>query len=455
VPEETIDIGSQLELFVDDYLVDRMEGVTQKLHSPIPREIALHLNQPWEGPDSYDPVVIKDGDRYRMWYRAWHDEDVPLYTCYAESKDGVNWNRVTVGEVEFRGSKENNIVIDDVRMRAVCVFKDENPKTPEAERYKATGVGKAPPNWTINAMVSPDGLHWKSMQKEPIIIARRGPERYSHYMDSHNIFFWDKQRGHYVGYVRGWLYPGETRTIRRSTSADFRNWSEFQFIDMGNSPVEHLYKNACTPYFRAPHIYLMFPKRFVPDRKVVDDHPYSGVSDAVFMTSRDGQHWDRRFMEAFLRPGLDKNNWTDRNMYIGCGVMPTGPTEMSVYYVENYQHPTCRIRRGSLRIDGFVSINASYAGGEFLTKPLTFKGKRLIINYSTSAVGGIRVEIQDASGKPVTGYTLDEGTLIYGDEIEHVVTWESGLDVGSLVGQPIRLRFVMKDADLYSIHFRP
>ena len=138
--------------------------------------------------------------------------------------------------------------------------------------------------------------------------------------------------------MRGWIPPG-IRTIRRSVSDDFRYWSEPEFIDLGDSPTEHLYKNACTQYFRAPHIYLMFPKRFVPDRKFHEDWKANGLSESVFMTSRDGVDWDRRFMEPFLCLGSDLDNWTDRNLYIGVGVVPTGPAEMSVYFMEHYRRP--------------------------------------------------------------------------------------------------------------------
>jgi len=208
-----------------------------------------------------------------------------------------------------------------------------------------------------------------------------------------------------------------------------------------------------TPYFRAPHIYLGFPKRFVPSRKAVEEHPNPGVSDGVFMTSRDGIRWNR-WMEAFLRPGLDRENWTERNNQIAYGVVPTGEKEISIYWIEHYRHPTCRIRRGTLRTDGFVSVHAPYAGGELLTKPLKFEGSNLVINYSTSAVGYICVEIQDEQGRPIPGYGLDEASEIYGDEIERIVAWSGGPDVSALSGRPIRLRFVMRDADLYSIRFR-
>lgn len=450
---DALDVRSRLEVFVDDYLFESLSGVTLRLHSPTPREVALHLDRPWEGPISYDPVVMKDGDLYRMWYRAWRDEEQHSpRTCYAESKDGVNWRRPTLGLVEFQGSRENNIVIDGSQVGHVCVFRDGNLKAPSSERYKATGIsprtvdGKA----AIVALVSPDGLHWEQMQEKAILVDHRHLG-----FDSHNIFFWDNVKERYAAYLRGWLQPSGVRSIRWCTSLDFRNWTEPEFIDMGDAPQEHLYKNACQPYFRAPHIYLMFPKRFLPERKAISQHPYEGVSDAVFMTSRDGHHWDRSFMEAFLRPGLDPNNWTERNTYIGPNVVPTSPTEISLYYMENYRHPTVRVRRATLRVDGFVSVNAPYAGGEFSTRPLRFEGGELAINYSTSAAGSIRAEIQDVEGSPIQGYGLADSEEMYGDEIEHVISWRGDTDLGSLADRPIRVRFVMRDADIYAMRFRP
>lgn len=109
--------------------------------------------------------------------------------------------------------------------------------------------------------------------------------------------------------------------------------------------IQHLYTNAVTPYFRAPHLYVGFPKRYAPDRQVVIRWTApiggQGCADAVFMNSRDGLHWDRRFVEAFLRPGLDVENWTDRNLAIAPGVVQTGPGEMSLYYIPHYAHGTC------------------------------------------------------------------------------------------------------------------
>jgi hypothetical protein len=76
------------------------------------------------------------------------------------------------------------------------------------------------------------------------------------------------------------------------------------------------------------------------------------------------------------------------------------------------------------------------------------------INYSTSAAGGIRIEIQSAAGKPLPGFALEDCKEIIGDHIERVVAWKGTSDVSKLAGKTVRLRFVMKDADLFAIKFQ-
>ena len=468
------DVGSRLELFVDDWLIERMDGLRLTLHQPVPQEIALEFDRPWEGKGSYDPVYMKEGDRYRMWYRGgpvWdglrQDHRPEACTCYAESDDGIHWERPNLGIYETRGirgfepTRENNIVVHGSTAKAVCVFRDNNPAAPESERYKAIGLADVHAlRGTLRGLVSPDGLHWSVLDTDPIITAP-DDDHWPHF-DSHNTALWDPNQGQYVAYMRGMdprfgvfeHYPPGIRSIRRSVSPDFRIWSKPEFIELGDTPIEHLYKNGASLYYRAPHIYLMFPKRFFPERKFHEDWQADGLSESVFMSSRDGIRWDRRFMEAFIPMGTDQDNWTDRNMYKGVGVVPTGPAEMSVYYIEHYRRPSVHLRRGALRIDGFASVNAPYAGGELVTKPLTFEGRELMINYSTSAAGSLRVEIQDAEGRPIEGYALDDCPETYGDEIERVVRWGDTTDVSSLAGRPVRLRFAMKDADLYSLQFR-
>jgi hypothetical protein len=93
------------------------------------------------------------------------------------------------------------------------------------------------------------------------------------------------------------------------------------------------------------------------------------------------------------------------------------------------------------------------SGGEFVTKPITFTGKHLVLNFSTSAAGSVRVELQDAAGKAVSGFALDDCEETFGDSLERTIYWKGGNDVSALAGKPVRVRFVLKDADVFSLRF--
>ena len=451
-----LDIGSRLELFVDEELIGKKRKVALKMHEPVAQEIVLRFNKPWEGATSYYVTVLQDGDLYRMYYRGseLRAENSWQHGCCAESTDGKKWDRPAVGLCEHNGSKDNNIIWTGFGGHNFAPFIDENPECKPSRRYKALAGGP------LIGLVSADGLAWKKLRKAPIITDGA--------FDSQNVALWDTIQKQYVAYFRVFadvetgkmshelgkdkVFQG-VRSIARATSDDFRNWSQTVEIDYGGTPREQLYTNSIVAYPRAPHIYLGFPKRFMTTRKAVPEHPAVGVSDGVLMSSRDGLHWNREFMEAFLRPGRDAGNWGERSNHIARGILQTACDELSIYYVEHYRTKTCRLRRATLRIDGFVSVNAPYSGGEFTTVPLKFDGSRLVINYATSAAGSVRVELRDSKGKPIPGYTLRECPEIYGDEIEHTVTWDDGEDLSKLQKRGVQVRFVMEDADLYALRF--
>ena len=472
--EGSLDIGSRLELFVDDWLIDSMKALELKLHSPRPAGKVLILDRPWEGVTSAYISVFKDGDLYRMYYRGSSSKgytvgsllepgervipEHPHVTCYAESRDGRNWTRPSLGLFEFQGSRENNIVWAAASSQCFMAFRDANPSAPRAQRYKALAISTESSPKRVIGLASPDGLRWQPVRKEAIIIQEETDSGADH-------AFWDTEQKRYVAYLRA-FHPPPLKTIRlvaRSTSADFLNWSELEFLDTGDAPVEHFYTSGAVPYFRAPHLYLAFPRRFLPWRTLdlYKDNRGSGVSDVVFLSSRDGLHWKRTFMEAFIRPGRNIRSWIHRANTPASGVVPTGEDEISLYLQRHYTFPSIHVERMVLRTDGFVSVHAGYAGGEFVTKPLIFQGENLHLNFATSAAGSIRVEIQDATGNPLPGFALEESPLIWGDEIEHTVRWErshakgtSDKPLARIARKLVRLRFVMKEADLYSLRFR-
>ncbi len=458
------DVGSRRELFVDTFLIGRLTDARLELHHPQPAGVALKFDRPWEGVFSGYATVIKDGETYRLYYRglpasskghADHSLATEV-TCYAESRDGAMFARPNLRLFEVLGMRDNNVILArSPACHNFSPFLDSRPGVPVGERFKAVGgTGKT----GLLAFVSADGIHWQPLGDAPIIT--KGA------FDSQNVVFWSESEGCYVCCFRTFKRVAGTRYrwISRATSPDFLHWSEPVEMDMGDVPAEHYYTNQTHPYFRAPQIHVSIFARFMPGRRVVTPAQadeisvvgkYAGdCSDAAFMTTRGGARYDRTFMESFIRPGPGLGNWVSRTNYPARGVVPTGPTEMSCYVQRRYAQPAHHLQRLTLRIDGFVSVHAPYGGGEMLTKPLTFRGTKLEVNYATSAAGSIRVEIQDASGKALPGYGLAEATELIGDRLDGVAHWQAGSDVSALAGRAVRLRFVMKDADLYSIRFR-
>ena len=133
------------------------------------------------------------------------------------------------------------------------------------------------------------------------------------------------------------------------------------------------------------------------------------------------------------------------------GIVQTSPDEFSMYVSEHYRWPDNRLRRVTVRRHGFASVHAGEAGGEFAMPPLTFSGEKLVLNYATSAAGSLQVEIQDAAGAPIPGFALTDMDTLYGDELDAEATWKAKSDLSELIGRAVRLRFVLRDADLFAI----
>ena len=479
--EAPVEIGTRLELFVDHYLIDRLEGARLTLGRPEPAGTVLKADQPWEGPFNFGYEVIRDGGIYRLFYRGWSEDD-SVVVCYAESRDGVRWEKPNLGLVDVAGTRENNVValMDETGLSplsSLYPFVDSRPGVPASERVKGIRAilqSKEPFLMHVYLYGSKDWFRWSRLREEPIIATG-----IRNAFDASNYFFWSQTEGLYVCYFR-YMVSRPTgssaaglRSVQRATSRDLIHWSEpkgMTYSDTGTAiPSDHLYTNNTEPYFRAPHLYVGLAARFMRGQRVVTDAQldrmqvasqggniyYEDCSDAVLLTTRPGTNrFDRTFPEALVRPGPGPENWISRTNYPLKGVVQTGPAEMSFFVSRHYAQPSWHIERLTLRLDGFSSVQAPYQGGEMHTKPLVFSGKQLVINYATSAAGSLRVEVQDMEGRPFPGLSLSDCPEIIGDEIERPVTWEGRQDLGQLSGKPVRLRFVMKDADLYSMRFQ-
>ncbi len=519
-----VDIGSRLELMVDDYLVGRLSGGAQRrLNRPVPQDIALRLDAPWEGNACGGFTVFEDDGRYRMYYRGQNFEydssglESPRgkQICYAASDNGIQWEKPGLGLVAFDGSSENNIIMDgeDLLNGMFTPFKDPNPACAADARYKSFALMQRGGARGLWAYKSADGFQWSEMSDGPVITQGL--------LDTQNLAFWDGARGEYRAYHRNEFrlpqtgeepygsHPFQTgpnglqagserptdgnrkqdgdrlrgsrygRDILTATSTDFVQWTPSVYVNYSEGRPDELYTNQIMPYFRAPHIFLGFPTRYVerpwseslealPElahrrmRAGISERYGTAVTDGMFMSSRDGYNFSL-WPESFIRPGLrPRDNWTYGDNFQNWGLVTTpsamagAPDELSLFVREGYWRDGASVlRRYTLRVDGFASVQAPLSGGEFMTKPLIFAGGDLVLNFSASAAGSIRVEVlRDQMNTPVEGFSLEDCVEVLGDELARVVRWKDGRTLSGLAGTPIRLRFVLRDADLFSFRFR-
>ena len=460
VLEPPIDIGDRIQPMIDRHLVDSIDGLDLRLATPRDQGEVFRFDRTWEGPFCAYATVIHDGDRYLLYYRglptAGKDLSTREVTCVATSEDGRSWTRPTIGRFEVDGTRDNNVILADAApvTHNFSPFLDTRPGVPADQRFKALGGSE---HSGLIAYASADGLRWRRLRDAPVITDGM--------FDSQNVAFWSEPEQCYVCCFRTWSGEGYSgfRTVSRATSPDFITWSETVPMRFGDGPMEHLYTNQTHPYFRNPEIAIAIAARFMPGRQVVgtdeakaldvDPGYFRDCSDAIFMTTRGGDRYDRTFREGFLRPGLGLENWVSRSNYPALGVVQTGPAEMSVYMNADYAQPGAHLRRFSMRLDGFASMHAGADDGRWTTKPLVFAGDRLELNFATSAAGEILVELQDEEGVPIDGFTLDDAIPTIGNEISKVVRWKNGSDLGKVAGRRIRVTFRMRDADLYAFGF--
>jgi hypothetical protein len=436
---EPIAIGSRLELFVDDYLIDKMTGdVRQYVHRPEPKEVVLVTGQPWEGNTCAYYTIFQDGDRYRMYYRGSHADEKTQrslhaeVTCYAESRDGIHFTKPQLGLYDWEGSKANNIIWTGIGTHNFTPFLDANPNCSADSRYKAIAGGQPPGKRGLHVFQSADGIHWSMIHDEPVITQGA--------FDSQNLAFWDPIRKRYVDYHR--TFVDGVRAIMTCTSPDFINWTEPVLLNYPDAPQQHLYTNAIRPYPRAPHIKVGFPTRYLPAQSQVEP---------IFMSSRDGVTF-HRWNDPVIPRTAPQDRDGNRSNYLANGLvqLPNNDREYAVYATEAYYRgPDSRIRRFMYRIDGFVSVRGDDKGGQLTTRPLTFTGDSLVVNFATQDSGRIELDLLDERDAVLASAVLT------GDEIAHAVSWESGKTLDKLAGKPVRLRFGINKADVYSIRFVP
>lgn len=493
----TVECGDRLQVMWDDWIVDTNKTTAvRQLHQPTYAGVAMLHDDAWEGDASSWHNIVVDSDEkgtlYRMYYLGWDcvkdiiksrdpNNEKTYQICYAESRDGVTWVKPNLGLFTYNGSKANNIILDrscgDITRwgGVLSVFKDENPVCPPDERYKGLTGGAG-----LNCYVSADGIHfrfgWTLFKNE----GRRVM------FDTMCNAIWDRRTSLYHVYVRGnrkvpkderdlmWN-DGEMRQIVHATSKDFRTWTPRNPVeyDSPDGPTFEypMYSNDAVAYDRNPDLFVAFPTRYnerckwtanydaLPDpenRKVrckVERRMGLAITDCLFMMSRDG-HRFLRYDDAFMRPGPERTTgWVYGSCYPARGLVrtksPIGAADELSFYVPTgqfFERPPV-LERYVLRQDGFVSRHAGFRGARVVTKQFRFSGDTMLVNFSTSGRGQMRIIMYSKALKdPLVS------AWMFGDQVDRPVPFPAG-GLSAVSGQSVTVDFRMFDADLYSFRF--
>ena len=490
----TINISNKRRLMWDTSLIDKNENVEIKLHNPQRQNIAFVADAPWEEMYFGYMSTVKVKDTYRIYYRASAiratqndfekaDSLGKLKNgiiCVIESRDGINFTRPQIGKYTVLGSDNNNIVyMGDHYLDSFSVYYDENPNCPDDEKFKVLASHGMSKGAALHYYKSADGYSFEYVGVLDLVGA----------FDSLNLVVYDENIKKYRAYYRSFhlkdgvdfdvniapLRGKGFRDIRTSESADMKTWEggarKLTYSDKDDDL--QLYTNGITKYNRADVFYGMATRyidrkddihnlKYLPnpcgerDKLIaIEQREGTAMTDCVVLHSYDGYHFNRS-QEAFLSPGPENGvNWFYGDCYVARGLLETPspyvgePNELSLYAGSGKGKVAGKtLTRYTLRLDGFYSWYSKCSGGTVLTKPFTFSGGMLSVNFRTSAFGSLRIKICDENGNPIEGY--DSGN-IFGDSVDRPVDFEK--DLSSLSGKPVRLEIFLSDCDLYSFIF--
>ena len=471
----TIDIGTTPQLFVDDLIVDETHALTSTLHQPAkyagnPIMTPLY---PWEGRLTLYGTVWRNEEtgRFRMWYQGYSGMGIPrmgdetsdspwkgfdagnlLYTIgYATSDDGVFWERPNLGLIEYKGSRDNNLVMLDAAYANII----EDPRDPDPDRlYKSLFFEARDPAGTpnmgdgVSVAFSPDGIRWTKYHGNPVITRSS---------DSHTLLGWDDLHDKYVSFARPSVHEGNmTRRIGRSTSDDFTNWTVPEDVlvpDDDDPPGLEFYG---MPVFKYHDLYIgqLLAYHTPPEEPQIR---FMGTIDVQLAVSRDGIDWQRAGDRQPFIPNGPPGSIDAGEIYMARGPVVV-EDELWFYYsacavehgITGRSGPICLAK---LRLDGFVSMDAGHETGTLITKPFLVDGDSLSINAAARG-GSVAIAVLDEHGIQHEGFSRADCAVFDGDSVEHRVTWRTKTSLDDLRGRPVRLKFYLRNAELYSFTVR-
>ena len=459
--------SSEPYLFVDDVWVERMEGVWRVLNRPrkVPENPVIEPDRPWEGYLILQPgtVIYDEEDRlFKMWYNTFATRQRPYveeYLCYAVSRDGIHWEKPELGLVEFQGSTANNIMLKWSAWTH-SLIKDEGDPDP-ARRYKlAYWHTQDRARSGVWVAFSADGVRWNDYPDNPVVPSWATGDTFSVMRDPDSSQYWLYHK----------TTRGPVRRVSRLVSDDFIHWADSRQVlepDEWDQPDTEFYGLSAFPY-GGQYLGLLWVY-----------HTYTQFMDVQLASSRDGVSWERSVNRRRFIHLLPDGNYTgdtfDSGMIYPASAPVVKDDQLWIYYsgftvVHNApsEDHDGQIGLVTLRKDAFVSLDAT-SEGYVVTPPVRFEGSSLRVNSEPLGGGGegealhsrlftnnpeargyVRIEIQDARGRPIPGYEADSCEPLRGDALYEEVSWNGNASLEALRGRTVRLKFVLSYARLHS-----
>jgi hypothetical protein len=454
-----IKIGFRKQLLVDDYVVARRSGLKRSLGKATKLNDGkplLVVDEPWETNAGFYGTVLHDSEKFQMWYRVRRD---PWALGYAESVDGLVWRKPKLGLVEMDGNKQNNIINRDWGWTFTC-FIDPHETDP-AHRYKACYGDRRKARACLAH--SPDGIRWTSYNGGEPVTGRAA--------DTCNQLLWDADANVYRLFTRSDFGSnagtGEIRGTRGMTNPDVKanptNWTTVRSWKLDREGADEARRRQLYQLtdwiYEGVHFALLFVFEWPDDRSEgghdLHKRHERNVLSFYIATSRDGDDWDLSWVYAekpLVPRGPDGS--FDKDWVQPSSLFITHADRHWIYYAGSKERHGMSpyeqsIGAATFRLDGLVFLQAADEPGTLVTKPFVLEGKDIAINAAARS-GEMVIEILDAAGQPIPGFTRADAEPLDGKDGLRLRPRWSSRSPASLEGRTVRLRFTLKNASLYA-----
>lgn len=458
-------------LFLDAMVVEEQQGLQRVFHvaNKHPANPVLRAERPWESPPSaigpylYGTVMWDEG-KLRMWYHTWGKGG--YRNMYAESTDGVRWDKPNLGLVEFEGSSDNNLFLtDSVTIEEPDLYqgggKCHNPsvikqpwESDPGRRYALFCYSREYGHARV--AFSPDGLRWTFVPET----ARTGLFSSSDVLN----FFHDPYLNRYVATWKSHNRRG--RAVGVAVSTDGLGWSKpidgpvFVADDLDPDATQ-VYGMPVFPYqglyIGLPWIYnaRWFKSGSYSAEKLYEAEQDSPCTmDTQLAWSWDLINWTRPPARQAFIPRGQPGAFDDDGIYTARAPVQMGD-ELWFYYggfdrPHNDPEPVGQIGVATLRLDGFCSMQAGRSEGSLISRRERLQVPRVTINARTGPYGYVAAEVLDRDNRVIPGFSRRECRVFSGDKVAHVLTWSTVAFPEAVVRSDKKLRFILRQADLYS-----